>query len=327
MTNFVEGNGSYALVFPFQLLQDKQIDGEGETSEVGALRIKLDRMGKSHLVVVSGFRSEERAKAYIGNVWTGLIWLILSRGLPLGFNPSPQEVVQYDNPSEAAENLSATVGLLNEGPVDYHLTSKGPAVLRTQTRYDWSEGGVATVVTSTPAVEILRLLCEGVAFPRSEAVYNNEKLRLALELYATYFTEPSPRAKFLSLVMVLEALTEHDERPKVVCDLLDEFKKRIKKLRSETKDRAVDRSLETLISKFHYEESIQDQIRNAIRQALISDDDVDRLVNLITPIYQCRSDLMHKGEVEPSRLQEQTSNAQNLVRRVLIAKFIDASGA
>ena len=144
-------------------------------------------------------------------------------------------------------------------------TGAQPAAYPTEKRICIETAGqITTPLPSYSAKDVLRVFREGVAFSKSAKRINDAKLRLALELYAAYFTEHSANAKFLHLVMALEALTTDTPRTQLVLGLLDKWKKRYEELKKTIAAESNDAvSLEALSREllFRKEDSIRRQIR------------------------------------------------------------------
>src|SRR5436190_14091769 len=72
----------------------------------------------------------------------------------------------------------------------------------------YSRGGTPTVSVSSPGDRFLADLARWASMPHGAAIPADERLRTAIELYSASFAESSRRARFLTLVMVLEVLSE-----------------------------------------------------------------------------------------------------------------------
>ncbi len=316
----------YTLRYPFSLPPGREISVTEESKNVGGLNFSLKRQDQFYIIAISGFPSEEEGKRYINNVWAGLMWLLLHRGISFNGEIEPQKVEYAENPYKYASNISKSFGLRIKGPVDGLIDGARPAVYSSEKSLKTRTFGQPTLVITTHANDVLKFLSEGVSFPRSAEVIEDPKLRVALELYGAYFTEFSPNARFLTLVMALEALAISTPRTPIVIRLLDKWKKDVEELIQtidSDSDDAV--SLEAVSREliFRKEDSIRRQIRNIVLTTLADhgDNDAEKAAKSAVKMYDLRSTLVHEGKLESQVLSSATSDAKTIVERVLRARF------
>lgn len=317
----------YTLRFPFSLPLGQEIAVTEQTAELDGLACLLKKQDRFYVLIINGFPTEDTAKRYINNVWAGLMWMLLHRGLSPDAVLEPQKVVYAEDPYQAAQNLSQSFGLHIEGPIDGLIDGAQPAVYPTDKRLRTITVGQATVAGTTPAEHVLKFFGKGVAFPESAKVIEDAKLRVALELYGTYFTESSTNARFLTLVMALETLATGTPRTQLVLGLLDKWKKEAEELQNTVEPESDDAiSLEAVSREllFRKEDSIRRQIRKLVSTTLQanSDADVSEMARRAVRIYDLRSTLVHEGKLESQVLSKATSDAKNIVERVLRARFV-----
>ncbi|MDH4087739.1 MAG: HEPN domain-containing protein [Nitrospira sp.] len=278
-------------------------------------------------MTVQGFPSEQEGRDYLSRVWAGLMWLLLSRELSTTSALEPQPVAYAEDPNKAAENLSKSFGLPIDGPVDGLIDGSRPAVYPTSKRLRTITGGEVSVKITTPRASVLAALAEGSSFPRSAQLIRDDKLRVAFELYGAYFTESSSNARFLTLVMSLEALAIGTARPTLVLELLDGWKKQVEQIMSEgqlSTDEVA--SLESLNREllFRREDSIRRQIFNLVLSTFQSanDTDAEKLAHRAKSLYDLRSKLVHEGKLPEKTLTMAVSDAKALVQRLLRVKYL-----
>ena len=168
---------------------------------------------------------------------------------------------------------------------------------------------------------------KGIEYKNWENGFKNNKLRIALELYGAFFSEATENARFLTLVMSLEALSESEKRPDMVLDLLINFRGQIEDIESNYSKESNERvSLESLKREltFRKEDSIRKQIRSLVFNTLSNNGDVDALemAQQALKVYDKRSTLVHDGSLTLQELRSISSEARIIVERVLKAKFI-----
>jgi len=249
------------------------------------------------------------------------MWLLLHRGLPPNAVFEPGKVVYSDDPHQAAKNLGF------KDPVDGFIDGGQPAVYPTGKRIVAETAGSVTALMTTPVADVINFFREGISFPESAKVIDDAKLRVALELWGAYFTEISANARFLTLVMALEALAIGTPRTQLVLDLQDKWKKEIEALEKNIdpdSDDAV--SLNALKNDLESrrEQSIGRQIRTLVFNTLHTNGDRDAktMMRKTAQLYKHRGTLVHKGKLKSSVLGKCTTDAKNIVECVLRARFL-----
>lgn len=317
----------YTLRFPFSLPVDHEIAVTEHTIELDAFTLFLKKQGRFYVLIINGFPTEDAANCYIKNIWAGLMWLLLHRDLSPDAILKPQEVTYAEDPYKAAQNLTQGFGLNIDGPVDGLIDGSKPAVYPTDKVLRTITGGIPTVTQTSSADDVLNLLSEGVAFPGSSKVIEDAKLNVAFDLYGSYFTERSANARFLTLVMALEALAIGTKRTQLVLGLLEKWKVEAVELKNTLLPESEDAvSLEGVIQQllFRKEDSIRRQIRELVSTTLRANGDVDatEVARNAVRIYDLRSSLVHDGKLEAKVLSKAISDVKDIVVRVLRAKFV-----
>jgi len=301
----------YTLIFPFRLPLGQKITTTDQPEKLGDLNIFLEKRGHCYVIKIDGFSSEEAAREYINNVWSGLRWVLLNQELVPNAILNLQKVTYADDAG---------------GKVDGMIDDSGPAIYQTEKKIRICTLRTPTITASKHANDVMRFFIEGASYSQSERLLKDKKLQVALDLYGAYFIELSANAKFLSLVMTLEALATGILRTRLVLDLLDKWKKeteRIKKgLESDTEDYL---SLDTLEQNllFRKKDSIKRQIHRLVYDTLntIGDKNANEEARIALKVYDQRSTLLHTGILDKGELNEATRNAKRIVDRVLKAKF------
>ena len=325
----------YTLEFPFRLPPGQEIAVNGESIELEDLKFLLERKNRLYILKIEGFTSENKAKHYINNVWAGLMWVLLQLKLSPDAELEAQKVTYAEDlsitPYQAAKNLSKSFGLQIEGPVDSLIDGARPAVYLTEKKIRTITLGEPTLVLTTKAKDVLKILGEGVSFQRSDEVIEDKKLRVALELYGAYFTEFTPNAKFLTLVVALEALAIEVFKTKLALDLIEKWKIELEELLETVESDSDDASsLEALRREllFREEDSKGRKIRSLVLKTLRDhgDNDAEEMAKTANKMYGLRSKLLHEGWLEPQQLSKATSQTREIVERILLALFAKKAG-
>ena len=148
--------------------------------------------------------------------------------------------------------------------------------------------------------------------PNASQIVENERVRLASELYSHSHFETSIKARFLSQMTVLEVLSERPQQPQNLQALIDKWVGEIGEIQERSKDPDEKRSLERLKSRMLglKEESITESVRVLVGKALTAmrDPKASELVARVGLLYGFRSKIVHGGPVvlgqAPTELQE-----------------------
>jgi hypothetical protein len=211
----------YTLRFPFTLPPGQEISVSNKAdSELGDLKFSLERDAQLYILTVEGFPSEDEARHYFNNVWAGLMWVLLQLKLSPSAELDLQKVIYAKDPYQAAKNLEKKMGIQYKGPIDGIIEGAFPAVYPAGKNFRISRVWAPTVVITNKAEDVLRVVNEGASFQKSGEVIEDKKLRVALELYGAYYTEFTSNAKFLTLVVALEALAIGVRKTKLIIDLI-----------------------------------------------------------------------------------------------------------
>jgi len=97
------------------------------------------------VLTINGFPTEDTAKRYTNNVWTGLMWVLLHRGLPPDAVFESGKVVYAEDPYQAARNLGF------KDPVDGFIDGGQPTVYPTEKRLRTVTAGQITALLKLPS--------------------------------------------------------------------------------------------------------------------------------------------------------------------------------
>jgi len=153
------------------------------------------------------------------------------------------------------------------------------------------------------------------------------RLETALDLYRAHVAEQSVRARFLTLVMAMEALCKPQPRPPEVQRLLEDFAERARALKdAKSTDAETCAVIDSLRQELHFRthDSIRNQMRRLIRTSLAGDDDAEERREELDYLYGMRSRLTHGETLPGDELGKAFSRLRHIAQRVLRAK-VEAS--
>ncbi len=317
----------YTLRLPFELPDGYQINDTDKPIFYGDLEYKLKKESRFYALIIKGFNTEADAEEFISNSWSGLMWVLINCGLAPRWETEPQKIAYTEDPVAAAKNLSKSFKTKNEGEVHGLIDGSLPAIFVSNGNFRSITVGNVSLITGSSSERFFEYFFNGIEFRNCENGFQNQKLRIALELYGAFFSEATPNARFLTLVMVLESLAESEKRPDAVLDLLSNFRGQIEEIETNYSEKSLEWiSLESLKRELTYreEDSIRKQIRSLVFNTLSKNGDPDALemAKQSLKIYDKRSTLVHEGSLKPEELGRISSEARAIVERVLKAKFI-----
>lgn len=213
----------YTVRITFVVQPTTKISADEVSASLENIDFSLKSEGQYHILLAKGFGSLQNANDFLARLNGSLSWLLLQKGIAAEGSLQPQAITYLADPWKAAENLSKSFGVKIEGPVHGIIDGSEAAIYLTEKRLRVATGGQPTVFTTVPANHALQVLVEGVNFPGSGRLDNDPKLNVALKLYGAYFTEQSATARFLTLIMSLEALTVPTPKSPIAAALLDKW--------------------------------------------------------------------------------------------------------
>ena len=320
-------NNRYTLRFPFRLAPGQEFSNLDQPYEVDCfgLSLRLGSKGGLYFFSIAGFPGEDEGKAFIPKLWAGLMWALLHQGVAPDAELSPQNIKYIDNPTEAAENFSRSLGLKLE-KLDGILDGSRPVVYDSDKVVRFLTGQQVSLRLGFPPDKTFTFVHEALSLPHPEAVLSDAKLRVALDLYNAFFSETSANARFLTLNMVLEALAPSEPKHQCAVDAINRWVDEIRKLQEAVKPDSEEwHTYDSLIREigFRKEKSIRSSIRNLVYLTLHpSDPDAVALSRQAVTLYDMRSRLVHDGHVPGEDLGQAVTSIREIVFRVLKARFL-----
>lgn len=314
----------YTVRIAFSVPPATRIAEDEVIDHIGAIEVLLKSDGQYHILKATGFPSMETAADFLTRLDSSICWLLLQKGIAAEASLKPQTITYYPDPQLAAANLSKSFGTKIDGPVDSIVSGSEAAIYPTEKRLTFATSGGGSVYTTVPSKDALQTLLDGVKFEGSHRMGEDPKLGVALKLYGAYFTEKSSAARFLTLIMSLEALTAPTQKSPAALALLEKWSAEVDQIAASLEANSEDAlALEALKREIFYrrEDSVRSQVRKLVLCALDGEADAAHVARDAVRLYDLRSTLVHDGFVEARQLSEATSQARTLVHRVLLSRF------
>ncbi len=319
----------YTVRVPFQVPTATRISSEEANIQRGGLSLSLKQQAQYHLLTVSGLASEKEAHDFLLNVQAAIGLLLLERGIAANASTLPQPVTYQSDPFASGVNIAKSLGLESQEPVDALLDGSEAAVYLTDKNVRFMTFGQASLYVTTPSTQALEILLAGAKRPGAARLPEDAELVTALKLYGAHFTEQSPAAKFLTLVMALEALAVPTAKSQIALELMSRWKAELQVAKMSVKENAEDvhalEALERELS-FRQGDSIRSQVRKLVVREMDGENDQQDLAKQALHIYDQRSVLVHQGYLDTHELDVAFANAKALVHRVLTKRFNRLTG-
>jgi hypothetical protein len=283
------------------------------------------------ILQVTGFPTECAAKEFMPRAWAGLKWVLLQQGVPFTSEPELTSVIWCSDPEGFMERFGF------DTPFDGAIADPSRPVVYPCNSKLISSGSAVRFFQFIPHQLFLASLAEGVSLPMSGSLFNDDKAKLALDLYNASYVEVTKNAQFLSLVMALEVMAPEQLRHQDAIGLLDEWKVQLdaklnevaaRPEHSQAEGASRDRqeaiqSLQSLHGLLKNNDSITSRVGKMVLQAY----DCEGMLNAserqqeAKQIYRLRSKLVHDGFLRESELERGIESARQIVKHILTLKF------
>lgn len=322
----------YTLRFPFRLAPGQEISNleEPYVTEQSGFEMKIGKQSGLYFLSIDKLPSEQAGKSLIPKLWAGLMWALLHQGLSPDASLSPQEVKYADDPRKAAENISKSFDLKLER-LDSLLDGSLPAIYQTDKVVRVMTGFPSTLSLGFSPEKTIDLIVEALALAAPERVLDDQKLKVALDLYNAYFRESSANARFLTLTMALEALAPVELKHDCAQIAVEKWIEELRGLQAPYAEVSEEwEAFDSLIREvgFRREKSIRSRIRSLVYSSLESSEpNADETSRQAVRLYDKRSELLHNGHVREENFGRCISDLRDITFRVLKAHFLRASTA
>lgn len=310
----------YKLRFPFR--PTSKISGLDEPQVLATEPIVacLSKSDPYFILTVDGFGSEDQARDFLATAWGSVMWASVQAGVGLQAETGLGQVVYADDPIQAGMNLAQSFGLASGKPVHGSADGNVPVVLPSEKTIRFLTGDGVWVGT-TPIHKMIPHLEKALRSPRTATLFDNERFRIALELWANYHREFSLTSKFLALVMALEVLTEPKPKHSLAQELLDRWAEMLdEQIAAFNKDSEEYHALESLRREvlFRRDRSIRSRVREMVMAELASVPEERRrhFAELAVKAYDLRGSLVHEGRLSVADLSKGHEAAREVIQEL-----------
>lgn len=277
------------------------------------------------VATAAGFPTEDAAVSFVPRVVTAFWSLVVCWNVAYTADFTPQPITYADDPLAAAENLATSLGLENAGPVHGIVEADATVVYPSDKRLKFLAFGSATGTVTTPASLALPAFRRGLSLSNATMLTADEDLRTAMDLYVGHFYETSLRARFLTLVMVMEVLAPVTDKHLAAQALIQRWQQELQRELANTSDADALHALDSLSREleFRKETSIRQRVRALVRNAFLHLDSSERelLERDAVSAYDTRGGLVHEGTLTPADLTAALDKASRIVRKLLSTRL------
>lgn len=324
-----EGAARYTLQVPFQLAPMHQLAAEGldVPLSLDSLSVELAENKGLHLLRVLGFASEAEAAAYLPKLHGALLRLTLVKRLSLRSNVLLQQPKRLDPPQEVKpeSSLSGLMEAVGWTHIDAWVDPSPAVVIPEHLRVLEAGAGNVNVFITMNVPDVLRALKEGLDVAMPEGAAADERLALAVDLFAASLWDNTPRARVVSLSTTLEALLEPEVVPQYVAEAIDELLDAFtKRRRGRVESLECKEEFDRLRSRLANlkDESISRRLRGlAASYAESLARDPGELARGVAHVYDVRSKILHEGQASQDDVSKAAAWLQEVVPEILLARW------
>ena len=335
-----DGSGPerYIAYLPFVLAPGANLasmDGP-VTSTQGTFSLKLEQLHHYYTLSSGPFASEEAAVAHFDQLRACLLWLSLRHGVGISYSKILGNLNLLDLPRPVPDSgpFSHVAGTVGWTATDGSYNADKALIIPNHKRLIRWENGRASVVTGISIESFFKSLSEALSFESPGEVIENDKLRLAIELYAAYRFELSSNAQLITLVSALESLLPRiEEIPAGSKVALKQAKKAVKASRDrhaqDSTEWGVINRLLCRVGELKHE-AIGTTLRNYVASVVSRHPelgDPEDVRSKLRNLYSIRSKLLHEGHPGEEKIEPHLSFARDFVPRLLAALFREAAKA
>ncbi|HEX6746175.1 MAG TPA: hypothetical protein VF092_02590 [Longimicrobium sp.] len=286
------------------------------------LNVSIARHHRYLVVEVSPFASETEALEFLPLVKAGLWNLAIEHNIAFDPDFNVREITRAEDPEAAGKNIGESFGIPDIGPVHGLADEGGTTVYPSDETIRFMGFGDVSFRVSTSLDKATRTLKHGME--RGSVGNVDNGITTAADLYLSHFYETTLRARFLTLMTVLEVLAPVTQKHPLARAMIERWKLEVQRqlndpMESESRDalEALDRELE-----FRKETSIRRRIRRLVLDtAPLEESARKELAKEVVDAYDLRGSLVHSGAIGDAELHAAYEVALSTAKLLLRVKL------
>jgi len=209
-------------------------------------------------------------------------------------------------------------------PLEGIAHGDAPSIYPTDKNVAFLHMGTPSVTSSIPADQALASVLKGFQAASAEQVFNDERSRTAVDLYAAALFEQSPAATLLTLSMALEVLAPVSYKHQVVQQLCERWVVEVNAARTaHGSDSVALAALESLERDllFRRETSIRGRIRDFVNKELGGDAHATFQADRAVSAYDARSRLLHDGRLDSVVRGKAIESFKDVLKEIVLRRL------
>jgi len=292
----------------------------------------IDNQG-IQLLRVTGFRSFEKAEEFFQRLRGALYYLTVGHKLSIRSDRDMQMVRLLDSPVDVRGNPNWGEICEQKGwtQLDGYVDPFPAVVIPEHLRIMEIGVGPLSVTIGTPVPMFLEHLAGVLALPKPESITADERLSLAIDLYASSLWETSRRARVVSLATALEALIKPERVSQAASDQIDQLLNAFDSARDclaeDQKQRSESDSIRSRLASLK-NESISERLRRlAVAHASDIGVTTEQARHKMVSAYGVRSKLVHDGNAPEAEIEDAAAWLDKAVPAILKSSANEVSKA
>jgi hypothetical protein len=279
------------------------------------------------------FVSADAAAVHLDQLRASLLWFSLRYGIGVSYSKSLGNVKLLDAPQPVSGSglIAQVAGVVDWAAIDGDYEADKALIRPEHKRLTRWETGHPSLAVGISVENFFKSVNQALSFGHLRGVIDNDKLKLAIELFAAYRFELSNNAQLITLVTALESLLPDMEVPACSKAVLAQSKDLVKASRDQhPKDSTEWRAINHLLSRIGSlkTEAIGTALRHHVSSVLLRHPDFGDSGEVsikLREVYSVRSTLLHEGRSAEQEVGMCLSFLRKFVPRLLAVLYEEAA--
>jgi hypothetical protein len=314
----MNSDSTFKVYFPFELHGTHKFEGAPYSFELNGLKITISPQGYFQVLEIDGLQSESQAKDYFDQIPTAMIWAQLHSNIGIVMPTDLQEAIFPEVQNNSYNFFGVEIPF--NGPTAFIEESR-PVIVPSGIPLSKIILGRPSISVGCNAKPFVDYILDAISMSLDKQFLNNEKNRLAFELYNAFYFVNSNNSQLMSLIMVLETLSIPEQKHPVVLTLIEKWKDEVDKLKEAYNEKSEEYAALNSIRQellFRKIKSIKSGVRSFVLNTLLSGKipDAKDLTDKALNAYDKRSELVHKGSLPNDELEAAVNEVKQIVEMI-----------
>ncbi len=299
---------------------------------LGGHQCQVVRESHQYALTICGLPSEKDAQQYLLRAAAGLFRVGLKHSIGFRFDRAIKRFKSLSKPMDVAADSPYYPITVSKGwrQIDGFLHADASTIYPEEQRLVKVEGHPATVSLGVSKSVFEQSFSEMANAGCPERLFENHKLRLAIEFYMSSLFEISAGASFLWRFTTLEILVPATPVSVPIQKKLNDCIDLIRGLSASCENDAdAHTEIQSVLTRLEHtlNKSITSGLRDIIRNKLMNDPELSsqELAREVGRLYGIRSNLVHNGDAAPAEIANGNERLGFIVPQLLRALFREAA--